>query len=90
MNVDKLIKMLSEVTYTYTSIHNNYRDTLPVISKEHMPLIVAVVREYVAEEHDHKLGVLEAKCFAYEQIIANSNFAPMLQMDGTSEEGGEE
>lgn len=28
-----------------------------------------------------RLGELEAKCYAYEQIIANSNFKPILPPD---------
>ena len=32
----------------------------------------------MSEIQDSELGELKAKCYAYEKIIANSNFAPIL------------
>ena len=34
---------------------------------------------YFGAEYARKIGELEAKVYAYEQIIANSNFAPMIK-----------
>lgn len=54
-----------------------------VISKKHRDRIKAAIVEwydmYFGAEYGRKIGELEAKVYAYEQIIANSNFAPMLQ-----------
>ena len=49
-----------------------------VISFKHRDIIEATVRQWAVNTHDAKIGTLEAKCFAYEQIIRNSNFAPIL------------
>lgn len=54
-----------------------------VISKKHTNTVKAAIVEwydmYFSSEYARKIGELEAKVYAYEQIIANSNFAPMLQ-----------
>lgn len=49
-----------------------------VISHSNRNLVEETVRMWANEMHDSKIGTLEAKCFAYEQIIRNSNFAPIL------------
>lgn len=42
--------------------------------------------QHIADfEKDRKLGELEAKCFAYEKLISNSNFAPAVMGDGESD-----
>lgn len=38
---------------------------------------------------DKRIAELEAKCCAYEHIIQNSNFAPMIIADKESKEGEE-
>lgn len=50
-----------------------------VIEKEHREAVENVIRQWALEFHDNRTGTLEAKVFVYEQIIKNSNFAPMLQ-----------
>jgi hypothetical protein len=37
-----------------------------------------VIRQHLLDEHDKEIGELKAKVYAYEQIIANSNFAPII------------
>ena len=61
--------------------------TLPVISKENQRDVENVVRQWALEFHDNRTGTLEAKVFVYEQIIKNSNFAPMIQ-NGNNTRGG--
>lgn len=49
-----------------------------VISQKDFQLAENTVRQWALEFHDNRTGTLEAKVFVYEQIIKNSNFAPML------------
>lgn len=49
-----------------------------VISAEYLPDVERIIRQHLLDEHDKEIGVLKAKVYAYEKIIANSNFAPMI------------
>lgn len=79
--LDSLLNMLKKVEYQ--SEYSGSKYMCKVISENHMPLIKTAVVEwydmYFGLEYARKIGELEAKVYAYEQIIANSNFAPMLQ-----------
>ena len=54
-----------------------------VVSKKHRDMVkIAIVEWYdmnFGAEYGRKIGELEAKVYTYEKIIANSNFAPILQ-----------
>lgn len=56
---------------------------LPVISTEYLPDVERVIRQHLLDEHDKEIGELKAKVYAYEKIIANSNFAPMVIKEKT-------
>ncbi len=55
------------------------RSTFDVINKESFDRVEVLIRQYALDNHDEQLGLLQAKVYAYEQIIANSNFAPMIK-----------
>ena len=79
--LDSLLNILQKVEYQSEYSGSKYMNR--VISEKNMPLIKTAVVEwydmYFSSEYARKIGELEAKVYAYEQIIANSNFAPMLQ-----------
>ena len=54
-----------------------------VVSKDHRDMVKTAIVEWYdmnfGEEYGRKIGELEAKVYAYEQIIANSNFAPVIK-----------
>lgn len=79
--LDSLLNMLQKVEYQSEYSGSKYMNK--VISEKHMPLIKTAIVEwydmYFGAEHSRKIAGLEAKVYAYEQIIANSNFAPILQ-----------
>lgn len=56
-----------------------------VISKKHTDMVKTAIVEwydmYFGSEYARKIGELEAKVYTYEQIIANSNFAPMISRE---------
>ena len=62
---------------TYRSCHSGY--DLPVIAADNRVEVARIVRQWALDNHDNKIGTLEAKVFVYEQIISKSNFAPMIQ-----------
>ena len=56
---------------------------LDVISRDQQDRVEQVIRQWALEQNDARLAALEAKCFAYEQIISKSNFAPMINPNNT-------
>lgn len=86
MNEERIRDLLDRLFgLTYRSEYGNYN--LPVISSNHRTEIAQIVRQWALDTHDSKVGTLEAKVFAYEQIISNSNFAPMIQNSNTARGG---
>lgn len=82
MNEESIRELLDRLfSLTYRSDYGNYY--LPVIGDHHRTEIEHIVRQWALDNHDSKVGTLEAKVFAYEQIISNSNFAPMIQNSTT-------
>lgn len=88
MNIDNLIERLMNLTYRDTGDKYDYH----VVSKVHRDLVYNEIRKWADEEkaktepkmldNSRRLAELEAKVFAYESIIANSNFAPILESRG--------
>ena len=86
MNEESIRELLDRLFgLTYRSEYGNYH--LPVIGEHHRTEIEHIVRQWALDAHDSKVGTLEAKVFAYEQIISNSNFAPMIQNSNTTRGG---
>lgn len=52
--------------------------TTHIVEKEARLVAEQIIRGHLADSRDERIGVLEAKVFAYEKIISNSNFAPIL------------
>jgi len=74
--IQELLKSLFALKYNWKSSSDNY--TSDVVNKEGQANVENVVRSFLLDNRDEKLGVLEAKVFMYEQIISKSNFAPMI------------
>ena len=84
MNEESIREVLDRLfclTYKSSSFGGGYM--IPVIREEHRTEIEHIVRQWAIDNHDSKVGTLEAKVFVYEQIISNSNFAPMIQNSTT-------
>ena len=88
MNIDDLIKRLKSATYRDKGDKYDYH----ILSSTNAELaVVRIVSEWAAEqisdvELNKKCAEFEAKCYAYEKIIANSNFAPMLEKKNSDSE----
>ena len=76
MDIEKLMKDLKNLKRP-TELFGK-TEYFPVIGAEYLPDVEMVIRQHLLDEHDKELGELKAKVYAYEKIIANSNFAPMI------------
>ena len=74
--LQELLKTLFSLKYNWRGDSSNY--TSDVVNKEGRLAVEQVIRQNLLDNRDEKLGVLEAKVFVYEEMIAKSTFAPML------------
>lgn len=88
-NAEELIDAICNAEYQYKG-YDGKLDTNKVVSRyssdatAERAAIAGAVYTWLGNqqsdiEKDKSIGELEAKCFTYEKIIANSNFAPMLE-----------
>lgn len=82
--IKELLKSLFDLQYNWSSSGSSYKSA--VINKEGRHNVENIIRKFILEGHDSKVGELEAKCFAYEQMIAKSTFAPMLPSEPKQED----
>ena len=71
--IKDLIYALEKLTYKTS---DGFK--LNVIGKDNMPLVEVTIRQFLLNNHDREIGELRAKVYAYEKIIANSNFKAIL------------
>lgn len=73
--VDRVFDALCDLT-VYHSSSGGW--TSKLIHDDYKPLVKEALIKVFNECHDNEIGELKAKVYAYEKIIANSNFAPIL------------
>ena len=76
MDIESLMEDLRNLKYPTEFMGRT--EHLPVITRSHLCDVEMIIRQHLLDEHDKEMGVLKAKVYAYECIIANSNFAPMI------------
>ena len=76
MDIEKLMEDLKKLKRPTELLGKT--EYFPVIRAEYLPDVEMIIRQHLLDEHDKEIGELKAKVYAYEQIIANSNFAPMI------------
>lgn len=74
MKPDELLEQIRNLTYRTS---DNYE--LRVISADQFHKVEQIIRQFFLDNHDAEMGELKAKVYAYERIIANSNFAPVIE-----------
>ena len=88
MDIDKLIRKITSAEYDYKSTISGHREpwkTKAVSSDEGArEAVCAAIYEWAAEEitdidAGKRIAELEVKCYTYEKVIANSNFAPVAE-----------
>ena len=75
--IQQLLDALFQLKYNWKSGHSNY--TNDVVNKEGRQNVENIIRSFLLDNRDEQLGILQAKVFMYEEIIAKSNFAPMIK-----------
>lgn len=80
MDIDNLIERLMSLTYK----HDGGRYDFDVISEDHRDKVTAEIMSWYKTQDEvnydkKRIAELEAKVYAYEKIIANSNFAPIIR-----------
>lgn len=75
--IQQLLDDLFKLKYDWRIDDRNY--TRDVIDKEGRQNVENIIRAFLLENRDEKLGILQAKVFMYEEIISKSNFAPMIK-----------
>ncbi len=70
--IQRLLTNLFDVKYR----SENYN--FDAIRSESRTVIEQIIRQHILDYRDEKLGILQAKVFVYEEMIAKSTFAPML------------
>ena len=89
-NIDKLIDSICNTKYETKGFDGDKFEAKVVYDLNAKLAIAKTVYEWASTqlsdiEKDKQIEVLKAKCFAYEQIIANSNFAPVLIKENEDE-----
>lgn len=85
MDLEQMLKELADLRYTEQGYNGNTRE-YRVITTKYMDKVEDVIRKYMNRSpYIEQVNMLSAKVYAYEQIIAKSNFAPMLK-DGNKQE----
>lgn len=93
MNIDDLIDELLKKTYkTKYSSGYGYYDSRLISGEEAQAALKNVIYDWASKQvssndMNKKLGELEAKVYAYEKIIANSNFKPVLIVEDENGKG---
>lgn len=75
--IEKLVKELVKKEVDYKSYDGKMSKT-SLIERGSGTILEQIIRQHILDNRDEKLGVLEAKVFVYEEMIAKSSFAPML------------
>ena len=84
-DLDKLLDKICSAEYEYISYDGRKEKTRVCFGDSNERTAIAgAISEWAMEqltdiEAEKRIGELEAKVYAYEKIIANSNFAPMIQ-----------
>lgn len=82
MDIESLLKKLFDLKYARESREVNIIGTY---NGQQTIVRNAVIEWYLeqTERQNVKIAELEAKVYAYEKIIANSNFKPLLNTEGS-------
>lgn len=88
MDIDKLIRKITSAEYDYKATingrHETWRKNAVSTDEGACEAVCAAIYEWAAEEitdidAGKRIAELEAKCYTYEKVIANSNFAPVAE-----------
>lgn len=78
LKFEELMRSLfdAKITKVYSSGNSTYQTF--AIEEQGRTIIEQIIRSFLLDNRDEQLGILQAKVFVYEEVIAKSTFAPML------------
>lgn len=76
MTLDDLLTQLKALKYNCKVFGET--EQLNVIQSSEFYQVENLIRQFALDNHDEQLGVLKAKVYTYEQVIAKSTFAPLF------------
>jgi len=74
--IQELLTNLYKLEYEWESGSDKYKSK--VIKDEGKDKVENLIKSFLLENRDKRIGRLESKVFMYEEIIKKSNFAPMV------------
>ena len=77
--IQELLDLLFKKKFTKTYKFDGSSYENEVIDEDARTIVENMIRNFNREKINEKIGELEAKVFAYEQIIAKSNFKSFLE-----------
>lgn len=83
--IKELLNVLFSTTATQRSSIGGSNYTVKIIEPDHQMSVEQIIRGFLLDNRDSKIGELEAKVFVYEQIIAKSNFSTVINTKNTTE-----
>lgn len=88
-DVEEIVSRVENATYQAKSFSGNGYYDKKIVERDGVPILRSIL---VGELGDMsiKMAELEAKCFAYEAIIQNSNFKPVIDRVKTKAESEED
>ncbi len=78
MNRQQLVDKICDELFSLRYKSKGHDFTFNVISDDNKALVKNAISLVINDNFDRDIGTLQAKVYAYEQIIANSNFASLL------------
>ena len=84
MTLDDLLTQLKSLKYNCELFGKT--EQLNVIQSSEFYQVENLIRQFALDNHDKQLGVLEAKVYTYEQVIAKSTFAPLFNFKDDNKE----
>lgn len=78
MDIDSAYNKIVSTKYKYYSSYDNKPYETDIISKKEAMDALKVVLTEIFTDYQVEIATLKAKVYAYEAIIANSNFKPVL------------
>lgn len=88
MNIENLIRKITDAEYEYKTTISGHSETWKTkavnTDEGAREAVRAAIYEWASEEitdidAGKRIAELEAKCYTYEKVIANSNFAPVAE-----------
>jgi 23S rRNA maturation mini-RNase III len=77
-NIKALVEELIQTKVDYKN-YDGRMDKADLIFRGNSTILEQIIRKHLLDNHDEKIGVLEAKVKFYEEMISKSNFSAFVE-----------